>query len=176
MSLLDRVRAYLAAEWYGLWLEVDSVPRRRRRALKRELRANLIEAARHSSMSRAIHDLGGLRVLARAMAHDGVRRARWQLGGLVAALVFGIIVNVELIAALNWLSGVVDAGEHPATGTIFPFPGSVVTYEPPGFGMQVEPGWLPLAGPALTFVLVARPWRLWSRSPVRPQAGSARTE
>jgi hypothetical protein len=176
MSMPNRVRAYLVAEWYGLWLEAGSVPRRRRRALKRELRANLIEAARHSSMSQAIRDLGGVRMLARAVAHDGIWRPRWQVGWLVAALAFGVIVNVEAIAALNWLSGVVDSGGHPATGTVFPFPGSVVTYEPPGFGMWIEPGWLPLVGPALAFVLAARPWRLLTGSSARPRMDSVPTE
>jgi hypothetical protein len=171
MSLIDRARVRLAAWWYGFWLEFHSIPGRRRRELKRELRVNLVDAAAASSARRAIQDLDGLRALAGAVARDGIARPRWQTAGVAAAVTFGVIVNVEFIAALNWVSGVVDGGERAATGVVFPFPGSVVTYEPPGYGMVLEPGWLPFIGPLLIFVLLARPWRLLRRSSGSPLVG-----
>ena len=157
-------RVRLAVGWYGFWLEFHSIPRRRRRELKRELRANLVEAAAITARQ-AIRNLGGPRALARAVARDGVARPRWQMAGVAAAVTFGVSLNVEVIAALNWLGGVVDGGGRPTTGTVFPFPGSVVIYEPPGFGMQLDPGWLPLIAAVVVFLLVARPWRM-----VRPVA------
>ena len=171
MSLVDRARMLLAVEWYGLWLELHSIPGRRRRELKRELRANLLDAATHSSMRQAIRDLGGLRALAGAVARDGVDRPRWRVAAVAAVAALGVLFNLELIAALNWASGVVDGGGARTTGTVFPFPGSIVTYEPPGFGMALQPGWAPLVTAMVVFVVVARPWCLLRRRAARPQVG-----
>lgn len=162
MSHIDRCRVWIATWWYGVWLEYHGVAIRRRRELKRELRANLVEASAARSAREGINDLGGVRVLATAVAQSGVRRPRWQIAGVAAAATLGIVLNVEFIAALNYVNGVIDSGGGVNAGVVFPFPGSSVSHDPvgPGFAVEVGLGWLPPALALLVFVLVARPWRL----------------
>lgn len=164
MNLLDRTRIAVAVWWYSTWLDLRSVPGRRRRELRRDLRANLGEAASAKGAAAAVRDLGGVRRLAAAMAAES-RRPRW-----IAAASFGItagalVLLVQFFAVVNWMSGAEAADPAlPVRGGLVPFPGTEVVYTPPvgGVGMAVEfsLGWMFLAVAALVFVAVARPWRL----------------
>ena len=175
MSHIERCRVWIATWWYGVWLEYHGVAIRRRRELRRELRANLVEASAARSAREAINDLGGVRVLATAVAQSGVRRPRWQIAAIAAAVTLAIVLNVEFIAALNYVDGVIDSGGGAVTGAVFPFPGSSVSHVPraSGFAVEISPGWLPLALALLMFVLVARPWRLL-RTSMRARVGVER--
>ena len=53
MSLIDRFRRENAVQQYDFWLDLRAVPMRRRRELRRELRANLTEASADVGMTRA---------------------------------------------------------------------------------------------------------------------------
>lgn len=173
MNLVDRARVAAAVGWYGLWLERYDVPRRARRELKRELRANLTDAAARRGARSAVASLGGLRALALAHADAAGRdgRPRWTTGILVAAVAAFLVSFVQVLAAVNFLAGVeaVDGGTT-ARGALVPFPGSSIERRPLGDGFEASIDFGPtFAVVALVvFVLVARPWRLVRRRPIVP--------
>lgn len=173
MSLLDRCRIRLAAWWYGAWLEYYGITRRRRHDLRQELRANLAEAAASGSARTAIRDLGGLRDLAAAVARDGVLRPRWHIAAVAAFATWGLLINIQFIAALNYVQGVLDSGGDAVTGSVVGFPGSTVAYQPEasGFSATFGLGWLAPAVAVMVFILTARPWRLLRRPAVRGRLG-----
>lgn len=171
MHLVDRARVGAAVGWYGLWLERYDVTRRARRELKRELRANLIEAAEDRGARAAVSALGGLRALALAHADAAGRdeRPHWTSGALVAIVVAGLVPLVQLFAAFNFLAGA-DAADDGATvrGALVPFPGSSIERRPLGSGFTLSIDFGPTFAVAAlaVFVLAARPWRLLRRGRV----------
>lgn len=164
MNLLDRLRITVAVWWYGTWLDLHNVPGRRRRELRRDLRANLREAAASKGAAAAVRDLGGVRRLAAEMAAANPR-PRWAAAAIFGFTAGMLVLLAELFAALNFASGAEAADPTaPVRGALFPFPGSEVIYTPPagevGLAVEFAFGWLFLAVAALVFVAVARPWRL----------------
>ncbi|MFD1506610.1 hypothetical protein FE374_15510 [Georgenia yuyongxinii] len=158
-SLRERLRreAYLLD--LQVWL--DTYPGRRRRALVRQLRADLDAAAVESSMSEAIASLGDARSFAREYLDLLPRdRPRWQVGaawalGWLAAWL--LVVSVFVAALLQVAAG---AGPDGVRARLL---WAELTVRNTGAGVSVES----LAGfpwslvIALTlFLFVGRAWRV----------------
>jgi hypothetical protein len=80
VNLYDKLRILWAGARYNFWLDLHSVPNRKRRDLRRELKANLVQAAANIGTSKALLNIGSLRKLASASTQDGVLRSRWSAG------------------------------------------------------------------------------------------------
>jgi hypothetical protein len=172
LSLTERWRRSWYLSRLELWL--DSMPRRRRRAVLGELRANLDEATADVGLDAAMADLGAPRALARRyLQAEPQPRPRWDHGAAAAALV----VAAWVYATLFYAVGMLDA--LSSTGTAGPARGSFL-------GTQVETvsnaagisaaftgvPWAPLVAVLLTFLLVGRAWHALPRrtAPTRVSA------
>ena len=157
-SLADRWRRFWYLQRLELWL--DPMPRRRRRAVLAELRADLDEATADVGLDAAIAGLGAPRQLAgQYLDSERQPRPRWGHGAAAAALVLG----GWLYATLFYTVGMLDALE--STGTATPARGSFL-------GTRVEAvfnasgisacftgvPWGPLVVMLLVFLLVGRAW------------------
>src|SRR5680860_96911 len=163
MNVLDRARIVGATLSYDLWLDFAGVPGRRRRDLRRELRANLDDATVLVGSRNAVRGLGSTRAMAASASAPDPTRTRWTVGFTVGISLLGLSLLAELLAALSWLDGAMAATpDSPVTGAMTFFPGSSLTYTPSasGFSLTVNFGWVWLAIGFITFVLAARPWRL----------------
>lgn len=174
LSSPDRARIWWATQRYDLWLDLRFVKRSRRKELRSELEANLLEAASDVGATRALANVGSLRALAKEAGSDGSLRPRWYAGVITALSMFLVAGMLFLAQTLTWVQGVVDSGAvRPAEGSLFPFIGSRVIVDPsPGAGLSVsaEPGLVPFLLAVVVFLAVARPWRLFS-----DRAGATRT-
>lgn len=173
LSLADRWRRFWYLQSVELWLE--PMPGRRRRAVLRELRTNLGEAAADVGMARALSDLGRPGVLARTfLDEEPPGRPRWVLGAVAASAVFAVWIYATLFYTL----GMLDALD--ATGTTVPargsFLGTAVTAvssdQELSAGFDGLP-WLPLLLMVLAFLLASRAWKALPRRGGRqvPAAG-----
>ena len=165
--IIDRLRR----EWFltKLSLHLEDLPRRDRRAIYADLRADLTDAAHVHGMRGAIADLGPSALL----AHDyrtaqGRKLPRWWVGGLVAGFLAALMVFMLLAYTVGLLDAVAGSG-----GTMTSAEGSFfwtrvsVEYTPEALSSSFE-GVGPLVGLVLTFAtffVAARGWRLWSRRP-----------
>ena len=170
MRTTDRIRIEHAVHRYDFWLVMRGVPMRRRRELRRELRANLAEASADVGVTRAIFGIGSPKELAHAATENDPSRPRWGQGALSAALVFGVVVFAIMYTATTYTAGVEATGLTGETvrGPVFPWFGV-------DFSARVEPDrgglatgaaniqYYLLGLPLLTFLLVAQPWRLLRR-------------
>jgi hypothetical protein len=167
MNVLDRIRIERAVHSYDWWLDLRGTPAARRGELRRELRANLREAAAHTGARAAVAALGSTRQMAADAALADPTRPRWRVGiysGLAAFI--GTLV-VALLAGLAWADGVLSADPtEPVRGSVTLLPGSSMEYAPlaEGFSVSSSVGWLPAAVGLAVFVVVARPWRAARRS------------
>lgn len=167
LSALDRSRISWAGTRYDFWLDVNSVPRKHRKALRSELRSNLAEASAVDGVSKALDNVGPLRRLASDVAHDGRLRSRWLAGWVAAVGTLAVIVVAFFLLSLYYSEGVLDAGATgPVRTSLFPFVGSQVTVDPSndGIAWTLAPGPLPLIGGLVAWVLVAKPWRSLRRN------------
>jgi hypothetical protein len=171
-SLADRLRINLAVLRYDAWLDLrGGVGGRRRRQLRRELRANLVDAAAQVGSRDAIRRLGPLRQLAAEAAEatrttaDSRARPAWGHGAAVAAQAFAVILLLELLAVMWWTGAAHDSGAPTVRGSLRLFPGSAVEYSrlTGGASLEFQPGWLVLAAAAVTFAVASRPWLLARR-------------
>jgi hypothetical protein len=99
-------------------LLVQDLPRRSRRAVRRELRDNLRAAAAEAGAAQAVRGLGSLRRLAAdyldAEYGEGGRRPRW-LNGLAWAVVVEVLVLGIMFAGWSaFIDGIVAANPHAA--------------------------------------------------------------
>ena len=169
MNIVDRTRIESTILRYDFWLEMRGLRGSRRRELRRELRANLAEAATDVGTTRALFGIGSPKQLAYAATDTDPSRPRWSQGALWAALVFGIVIFGCMFTAIAFPAGVEASGVEGRRvhGSVFPWFGV-------DFAAQVEPGRSYAAGaggvgayflglPLLTFLLVAQPWRLLRR-------------
>jgi hypothetical protein len=171
MKILDHTRIVGATLSYDLWLDFAGIPGRRRRDLRRELRANLGDATVLVGSRNAVRGLGSTRAMAAAASAPDPTRPRWTVGFAVGISVLGLSLLAEFFAALSWLDGAMAASlATPVTGTMTFFPGSSLTYSPSasGFSLSVNFGWVWLAIGFITFVLAARPWRLLAHRAASP--------
>ncbi|MBP6996763.1 MAG: hypothetical protein KBB39_11555 [Phycicoccus sp.] len=172
MSLIDTMRIEAAVLRYDFWLEGFDVYFGERRAMRRDLRANLTEAAAAEGTTAALDGLGSIRALARAQAGDRSDTPRWSRATWVASGSFAVLMLWSIFLGTAWWDGAEAAA--PA--------GEVVTGRPAlapwieltmtqgadgsvsGVSATLGLGWLLLAWLAI-FLIVARPWRLLRRSP-----------
>lgn len=165
-TITDTVRreAYLAR----LSLFLDDLPRRRRRTIYRDLRADLTAAADESGMAAAVRGLGPASVLAHGYREaEGRPLPRWTLGSLVA----GGIATLWLLTTLTYAFGLLDASSsaHTPGGAPVTTTGSylwtditaratpeALSVESSGVGLLVM-----LAVCGVVAFLVARGWRAW---------------
>jgi hypothetical protein len=171
-SLADRLRINLAVLRYDAWLDLrGGVGGRRRRQLRNELRANLVDASAQVGSRDAVRRLGPLKQLA-AEAADAARathpapRPAWGHGAVVAAQAFAAVLLLELLAVMWWTGGAHASGAPTVRGSLMLFPGSAVEYSrlTGGASLEFQPGWLVLAAAAVTFAVASRPWLLARRS------------
>lgn len=162
-SLADRWRRSWYLERVELWL--DPMPRRRRRAVLGELRANLDEATADVGLGRALADLGAPRELARTyLDAEPADRPRWHQGALAASLLLAAWVYATFFYAIGMLDALT------ATGTTAPARGSflgtrVETVSSPAEFSAAFSGvpWVPLLAVLAVFLLVGRAWRALPR-------------
>lgn len=167
MRLRDRVRIESYVQRHDFWLDVAGVSRRRRRAQRTELRANLHDAAYDVGTAAAIAGLGSPRSLARE-AGDGTttgsRGPRWLAGARWAVAAFAVLMVLWTLSLLAFVDGVQAAGASgTVTGSVFPW-GGTVTAEV-GSGLAVSAS-VPASVWVLTLgalVVGSRPWLLLSR-------------
>lgn len=163
MNILDRARIERAVWSYNFWLDVRGVPRRRRRNLRRELRANLHDSAHRNGAADAVLALGGTRRMAGKAGALDPRRPHWNAGASAGLVAFAIVLVVELLVVFGWLDGAMATGSHSTVrGSLTLFPGSSLAWTEEGTGatMELSPGWACLAVGLVVFVAVARPWLL----------------
>jgi hypothetical protein len=162
MTLRDRIRIEWAALSYAWWLDLRGAPRRRRRELRDELRANLRDAAARGGSKAAVMALGGTRRMAAEAVPEDADRPRWTAGLQAAGATFALGMLGALLSGLAWADGVRSAAPTaPVQGSMTLLPGSSMEYAPlpDGFSVSAGVGWLPLALAVLALVVVARPWR-----------------
>lgn len=163
MKATDGLRIWWGSARYDFWLDIEGVPARSRRDLRRELRANLTEAADYVGAGRALVNVGGMRALAAEATLDGAPRAAWTAGLTAGFASFALLAVLFLFAAGYYTEGVLDAGAaEPVSSGLFPFPGSAVEVHdrgPAGLEVTASQGPVPLVVPLVVFVIVARPWR-----------------
>lgn len=167
MNVLDRGRIGRAVNSYDMWLDLRGVPGRRRRGLRRELRANLGDAAERVGAREAVRALGSPRRMAAEVSPADPHRPHWKIGLWAGSAALILVLLAELFAALAWADGAAAAETgKPVSGSMTLFPGSELTYDSAGGGVSLSLGfgWLCLAVGLLAFVIAARPWRIFSRS------------
>jgi hypothetical protein len=167
--MIDRIRIGLAVLRYDAWLDLTGgVPGRQRRELRRELRANLEDAAAQVGAREAVRRLGPIRALAAeaAAATRAESRPSWNRGALVAGKTVAAVLVLELLAVVWWTGAAHASGNETVRGGLALFPGSMVEYSriPGGESLSVRPGWLFLAAAAAAFTLASRPWLLRHRA------------
>lgn len=169
MNVIDRAHLNRALLAYDFFLDLRGMSRRRRRDLRQELRANLHEAAADQSGRAAVRALGSLRVMAVEACSVDPHRPRWSAGAQAGVAAMAGTWLLTLLAAFVWMDGARTASPHQPVSGHLPFlPGSALTYHSvaSGFVMDIDFGWTFLFIGVLTFVLVARPWRLFTRQSV----------
>ncbi len=162
VSTVDKARIAFAGFRYDFWLDLRSVPRRRRRELRSELKSNLTDAALHVGIGPALGSLGSLRGLAAETTRDGQLRSRWTAGWTVAVTTLVVLFFAFLVLTLYWTEGALDAGAtEPVRSSLFPFFGSTIELDPSNDGLawSTEPGPMPFVVAVAVGLLVAKPWR-----------------
>lgn len=159
MNLLDRSRIERAVFTYDSWLEAHGVRAKRRRDLRRELRANLFDAADQHGARQAVEALGSLRSMASEVAASDATHPRWSAGAVAAATAFAAVSVLGFLAGAWWVDGARAVGPNESvSGSLFLFPGSMVEYRSiagEGFSFEVGIGPGPFVIAGLAFVLVA---------------------
>jgi hypothetical protein len=161
----EALRVDAAVRRYAFWLEWYDVPRRRRRELRDDLRANLWESARVSGAREAVARLGGIRALAREAAlADPARyeRPRWELGLSTGIVAGGGVLLAQLFLALAWLDAAHASGAARVSSSTVLLPGADIAYtqEAGGFAAEASLGYLSLIAFGLAFLAASRPWRV----------------
>ncbi|AXH96063.1 hypothetical protein [Ornithinimicrobium avium] len=168
MGLIDTLRIEDTVQRYDFWLEMRGTGWRRRKELRRELRANLRAATEDVGATQALLNVGAPKELARE-ATDGEyqRRPQWSRAGFYAALTLGAVLFAVVYTATTFTAGVEAAGMvgQDVTGRVFPWPWVE-------FHARIEEGrgglttgasgagWPVVVLPLVVFVLTARPWRV----------------
>jgi hypothetical protein len=170
VNVLDRIRTARAAWAYDYWLELYSVPGRRRRELRTELRDNLGAAAAQRGMTAALAGIGPVRDLARAAGGTVGQRPLWVRGGYAALATFCVMVVVNVLTAVAFADGALAAGaDAPVHGHVFPWWQQPIVVDPtdPAGGFSIAQQVSPLFAlvPGVVLVLWSRPWRLRTRLP-----------
>jgi hypothetical protein len=157
LSLSDRWNRFRYLQTVELWL--DAMPGRRRRAVLKELRANLEAAVAEIGMSAALADLGRPRALAcHYLDEEPAHRPHWNQGALAAGLVVGAWLYATLFYTMGMLHALRSTGAANATGSLLGTDVSAVaTAEVVSAGFAGFP-WSALVAALLAFLLVGRAW------------------
>ena len=148
---------------------MDDLPRSRRRAIYRDLRADLTAAASDDGMTAAVRDLGPAAVLAHGYREaEGRPLPRWTLGSLVAGGVAALWILTTLAYAMGLLDAPASAGtSDDRVTTTGSFLWNDITAHSSPAALWVESsgvGFLVmLAVCGVVAFLVARGWRAWQR-------------
>ncbi len=167
LSLVDRLRIERAVWTVDTYL--SSLPARRQRAIRRELRANLRASAAQIGARQAIRDLGSLRRLSidYLSAEYRGRPSPSMLKGLFwVVAVEAVILTAYVVGIGSFINGLEAAGPAPgsylARWPVFGMQ-ATVTYDTGGeFTGMTSELFLPvlLAWVSGAFVLGSRLWRL----------------
>jgi hypothetical protein len=160
--------------------QIYDLPRARRIATRREVRANLLEAAADVGTTEALRRIGGSRGLAEQylVAEFGDRPRHSWMAAIVAAGFTPLLVNYLLSEAANAFRDGVRATHGAGT---FTWSGvahlqSPLTLTVTAGDVQLDGGgWAPLTYVLwlLTIIAAGRLWRLWRRSPAVPRKSAA---
>ncbi|GAA1429959.1 hypothetical protein GCM10009616_13300 [Microlunatus lacustris] len=163
LSLTDRWRRSWFLERVELWL--DPMPRRRRRAVLGELRANLDEATADVGLRRALADLGAPRELARTyLDAEPADRPRWHQGAVAASMLLAAWVYATLFYTLGMLAALDSTGTaSPARGTFLGTRVEAVSNASELSAAFTGVPWGPLVVMLLVFLLVGRAWNALPR-------------
>lgn len=161
----EGLRVENAVQRYGFWLEWYDAPRRQRRGLRDDLRANLWESAQVVGAKEAVARLGSIRSLAREAARsDPGREGRpqWEAGVGAGILAAGAVIVGQMLLGLAWFDGAFRSGASKVTSSTPVFPGASITFtqDPGGFAWEASPGYLFVIAFVAVFVIASRPWRL----------------
>lgn len=168
MGIIDTLRSERTVQSYDFWLEMRGTGWRRRKELRRELRANLRAATEDVGATQALLNVGAPKELARE-ATDGEyqRRPQWSRAAFFAALTLGAVLFAVMYTATTFTAGVEAAGVvgQDVTGRVFPWPWVEfhAHIDEGGGGLATGAsgaGWPVVLLPLIVFVLTARPWRL----------------
>lgn len=170
MGIINWFRIKKAVQEYDFWLELRGARRKHRKSLRQELRANLKDAAADVGVTQALFNIGSAKQLAYAMTPEATKRPRWSMGLMWATIAFSATVFGLMYTAATFTAGVDAAGVVGETAHGFVFPWFGVDFmsriEPDRGGLSVGAGnaqWYLLGAPLLTFVLTARPWRMFTQ-------------
>lgn len=173
LSLTDRWQRFWYLQSVALWL--DPIPRKRRKDVLRELKANLEVAAARDGMSAAISDHGKPRALARQyLDAEPHGRPTWHHGAAAVSVALGAWVYACAIYVFGSLNTLLDAGlTEPVQ---ISFLGIQVTTEAHDAYLGATftgVSWGSLIAFALIFALFSRLWRLLPRHRTTTSASPA---
>lgn len=169
LPFTDRARIWWAVRRYDFWLDTFFARRGVRRDLRRELSANLTDAATTVGAKQAVANVGGLRRLAAQMTAPEEDRPRWYAGAMAGLAALAALWLLFLLQAFTYVEGVLDS--EPAqeiSSSLFPFVWSEVVVTPDtgdGFSFTLFPGPMPFVYAGLVWLWVARPWRALRSTP-----------
>ncbi|GIF26585.1 hypothetical protein BJ973_001029 [Actinoplanes tereljensis] len=165
VTIFDRLRIERLV--WSLDQQLYDLPRAQRLANRREVRANLLEAAHDVGTTEALRRVGGSRQLAEqylvAEFGDGPRPS-W-IGAIYAAALLPLLLNFFLSEAANAFESGVTAADPQATG-VYVWSGvsglqSAITYTfSDGAASHHGGAWTPLTY-ALWLLLIVGAGRLW---------------
>jgi len=164
MTAIDRLRVASAVLRYDFWLDYRGVPRRQRRDLRGELRANLTDAARAEGVRAALLGIGSPKALAYATTEAHPTRARWSFAGYLAIATFVVTHLGWLLSVVGFVNGVraSDATGRTVGGELSFWGSQVEVALPPSGGGLTVSAAVPLSLWVLTLVVflsAAQPWR-----------------
>jgi len=120
----DRARIEWAVRRIDFELD-GRVPRRKRKQIREELRANLMEAAAAVGSRNAVRQLGSLHDLARSYLDLYRGRLDFQAGSWAALITYGVLAVLGFVAWVAFESGVIASGGHGASYLFGPFAGTI---------------------------------------------------
>lgn len=176
------IRDIVRREWFLTKLSVflEDLPGPDRRAIYRDLRADLGAAATDVGMREAIADLGPVAVLAQGYrTAQGRKLPQWWVGALATGLLAVLSTSMLLSYTLGLHDGVAGTADGAAGGAAdgattahgtFLWTQVVVEHGPDALSASFS-GAGPLLGFPLclaVFFVAARGWRLWIHRPARP--------
>lgn len=174
MNLWERARIELAVQRFEYHLESRGTPGRRRRDLRRELRANLLEAAQMDGVAAALDGIGSPRALAVQVGELDRSRPRWWPGLLWGAVTFVVILVGMVQVNAVMLATLAAAGGGNAVIEVPPWWGvrfSAAVGSDGSIGAEGSLLWVVL--PFVVFLVASQPWRPWTRREPSPTAAEA---
>jgi hypothetical protein len=178
MNFVDHQRIAWVLARYDFWMDSRGVPRKARKGLRQELRANLTDATAQEGSRAAVLAIGSPKALAYAAgeAHEG--RPRWTFGASVAGLALLALAYAWMFSLFGFADGVLASGVtgREVSGTSFPWGTELsATVQPDNAGFSIG-GTVPWTIPVVAlvvFALAAQPWRPFTHRVGRSRAAAA---